>query len=61
MLKREWRDQTRKARDIRMGVPDLDLVSDPGCQLTERGQFLGLDEAVLRGPQILERGFNVSE
>ena len=28
----------------------LDLVGDTGGQLTERGQLLGLDQAVLRGP-----------
>src|SRR5262249_28362005 len=31
------------------------LVCDPGGQLAERGKLLRLDEAVLRGPQILQR------
>src|SRR5271169_4302522 len=33
----------------------LDLVRDTGGQLAERGEFLGLNKAVLRGPQILQR------
>ena len=33
----------------------LDLVRDAGGQLTERGQLLGLDQAILRGPQVLQR------
>ena len=33
----------------------LDLVRDAGGQLTERGQLLRLDQAVLRGAQILQR------
>ena len=33
----------------------LDLVRDAGGQLAERGEFLGLDEAVLRGAQVVER------
>src|SRR6516165_1815815 len=39
----------------------LDLLSDTGGELTKRCQLLGLDKAVLRGTQILERGFNVLE
>ena len=33
----------------------LDLVRDAGGQLTERGELLGLDQAVLRGAQVLQR------
>ena len=33
----------------------LDLVRDAGGELAERGELLGLDQAVLRGAQILER------
>ena len=33
----------------------LDLVRDTGGELTERGELLCLDEAVLRGAQILQR------
>ena len=33
----------------------LDLVRDAGGQLAERGELLGLDQAVLRGPQVLQR------
>ena len=33
----------------------LDFVGDPGGQLAERGELLGLDQAVLRGPQFLQR------
>ena len=33
----------------------LDLVRDAGGELAERGELLRLHEAVLRGPQILER------
>ena len=33
----------------------LDLVRDAGRQLAERGKLLSLDEAVLRGPQALQR------
>ena len=33
----------------------LDLVRDAGGQLPKRGELLGLDQAVLRGPQILQR------
>ena len=29
----------------------LDLMRDPGGQLTERGQLLRLDQAVLRSPK----------
>ena len=39
----------------------LDLVRDAGGQLAERGELLRLDEAVLRGAQILQRGFDVLE
>ena len=31
-------------------------MRDPSSELTERGEFLRLDEAVLRGTQILQRG-----
>ena len=34
-------------------------MRDAGGQLAERGKLLRLDEAVLRGPQILQRGFHV--
>ena len=30
-------------------------MRDPGGQLAERGELLRLDEAVLRGPQVLYR------
>ena len=33
----------------------LDLMRDAGGQLTKRGEFLRLDEAILRGSQILQR------
>ena len=33
----------------------LDLVSDTGGQLTERGELLRLDQTVLRSPQVLQR------
>ena len=33
----------------------LDLVRDAGSELTERGELLRLDKAVLRGAQILQR------
>ena len=33
----------------------LDLVRDAGGELAERGELLGLDQAILRGAQILER------
>ena len=33
----------------------LDLVCDPSRQLTERSELLRLDQAVLGGPQILQR------
>ena len=33
----------------------LDLVSDTGGQLAERGELLGLHQAILRGLQILQR------
>ena len=33
----------------------LDLVRDAGGELTKRRELLRLDEAVLRGPQILQR------
>ena len=33
----------------------LDLVGDAGGELAERGQLLGLDQAVLRGAQIVQR------
>ena len=33
----------------------LDLVRDTGGELTERGQLLCLDEAILRGSQLLQR------
>ena len=33
----------------------LDLVRDAGGELTERGEFLRLHQAVLRGAQILQR------
>src|SRR6516164_4747034 len=39
----------------------FDLVSDAGSQLTKRSQLLRLDETILRGPQILQRGLNVLE
>ena len=39
----------------------LDLVRDAGGQLAERGQLLGLDKAVLRGSQILQRRFHIVE
>ena len=34
----------------------LDFVRDTGGQLAERGKLLRLDKAILRGPQILQRG-----
>src|SRR5215475_777966 len=34
----------------------LDLVCDTGGQLTKRGKLLCLDEAILCGPQVLQRG-----
>ena len=47
------------ARDGREIVDKIervfDLVSDAGGELTERGELLRLDEAVLRGAQILQR------
>src|SRR5450759_75268 len=46
-------------RDRRKIVEDiervLDLVRDAGGQLTERGELLRLDQAVLRSPQVLQR------
>ena len=33
----------------------LDFVGDPGGQLAERGELLGLDQPVLRRPQFLQR------
>ena len=33
----------------------LDLVRDAGGQLAKRGELLGLDQAILRGPQLLQR------
>ena len=33
----------------------LDLVRDAGGELAERGQLLGLHQAVLRGAQVVER------
>ena len=32
----------------------LDLVRDAGGELAERGEFLGLHQAILRGAQIVE-------
>jgi hypothetical protein len=47
------------SRDAREVVDEiqrvLDLVCDPGGQLTERGKLLCLHKAVLCGPQILQR------
>src|SRR5690242_14535119 len=33
----------------------FDFVGYTGCQLSERGKFLGLHQAVLRSPQFLKR------
>ena len=33
----------------------LDLVRDAGGELTKRGEFLRLDQAILRGAQVLQR------
>ena len=46
-------------RDSREIVDEIervfDLVRDAGGQLAERGEFLGLHQAVLRGAQVLQR------
>jgi hypothetical protein len=34
----------------------LDLVRDAGGELAERGELFGLNQAILRGAQILQRG-----
>ncbi len=49
----EFHRDRRKSVDEGEGV--LDLVGDSGGQLTERGKLLGLNEAVLRSPQIVKR------
>src|SRR5215831_12305418 len=36
-------------------------MGDAGGELTERSQLLCLDKAILRGPQIFQRGLNVLE
>ena len=33
-------------------------MRDPGGELAERGQFLRLDQAILRGPKVVERSDN---
>jgi hypothetical protein len=38
----------------------LDLMGDPGCELTEGGELLRLDEAILRLAQIVERSGKLS-
>ena len=46
----------RKRREIIDEIERvLDLVRDAGGELAERGELLGLDQAVLRGAQIVER------
>ena len=37
----------------------LDLVRDAGGELAERGELLGLDQAILRGTQVVERAATV--
>ena len=50
---REFGGQRREVVDEVEGV--LDFVRDAGGELTERGDFLGLHQAVLRAAEVVER------